>query len=1056
MPSHHLIDTALFDISFSDEETVLQAQPEFELFFKRRMMSVVDEVFDAASEAGFVIRIAKLEVDLGRVAYRDYQDELPRRLRERLKALLIEFHVTAKGGSASNNSVIEKHRVEYEQLEYFLVNGHLPWYSSLVDEVDLKELLALALRDYATRLKNFLQTTSRRQQVVVRLVSQFPLAGIEQLFHLLAPSHALLVNELLEELTIAWTNNGTIVNALGISHEDAMAQIWRFLIEAILARDSHQYSAQELLAQALRVMLFEKQKIKPKVVAAFIAQADQSAHAYLSSVNVVMQQLLQEQTGQAPQLDEKNRDEHETLQPVEANDRERIDFDDTEGLRALLIASIISGDATAIDGIWDQLLYEQGAMLEQLLRQYGQQEKIRKKLAYGFSEAQLRDILKLIEPLEHGFVTTVIEQHEWFRPTQRDRAQPRERTVRRMWEFSLAYLLVERGSRFNKKSYLGSMLRQIAVSERMDFQELMDDILENLGTYVESKQLGRQMHQLLLELKQEQGVVLKEAKTKSNRQLRAYMLYDQLNQALVDGVAAVESGQASLVQIIDELWHDYPWQLQRILRELQSGTVSWSSVPTPLPTLLLRQLVLAFIKLTSQTEAGGDTELLDAIIANAERAMNQNRYFHSLLNCLIKDEFIDFEAILARTKMTNRVSNTLADRKDTAEVGEQTNQSAGPEITDDQVEERLKLFLRGKIAITPVATASLINGIIQLLERQPQRFLQSFVLANNDKQQITRLISLLPERLLAGIVTEMAGQLSNDLQQYAELITTACHGRQLGVTPAQLRVIKWEFIFAYLTGTGRLFNAQRFIQQYVETLINLTHQQQDPQQFITLLRQQLVVNILPSTRDTSLKIVDLLSNSDVDWAGQQTGMSPLTDAPPPPQAQAQKEIEAVYIANAGIVLAAPYLPRLFEMLGLIEMSAFKDQEAKLRAVHMLQYLVNENTASPEYQLFLNKLLCGVKTDAPILRQIELTEHEKKLLNSLLQGMIENWKVLGNTSVAGLREAFLQRQGRLQLRNDAWHLRVEPRPFDMLLDQLPWRFSTIKYRWMERVIYVEWR
>ena len=71
-------------------------------------------------------------------------------------------------------------------------------------------------------------------------------------------------------------------------------------------------------------------------------------------------------------------------------------------------------------------------------------------------------------------------------------------------------------------------------------------------------------------------------------------------------------------------------------------------------------------------------------------------------------------------------------------------------------------------------------------------------------------------------------------------------------------------------------------------------------------------------------------------------------------------------------------------------------------------------------------------------------------------MIDNWKVLGNTSVAGLRETFLQRQGRLQLRDDAWRLRVEPKAFDMLLDQLPWGFSTIKYPWMERAIYVEWR
>ena len=53
-------------------------------------------------------------------------------------------------------------------------------------------------------------------------------------------------------------------------------------------------------------------------------------------------------------------------------------------------------------------------------------------------------------------------------------------------------------------------------------------------------------------------------------------------------------------------------------------------------------------------------------------------------------------------------------------------------------------------------------------------------------------------------------------------------------------------------------------------------------------------------------------------------------------------------------------------------------------------------------------------------------------------------------------SFLQRNGRLQRDSDAWRLVVESRPFDMLLDQIPWSFATLKFPWMERVIYVEWR
>jgi hypothetical protein len=80
----------------------------------------------------------------------------------------------------------------------------------------------------------------------------------------------------------------------------------------------------------------------------------------------------------------------------------------------------------------------------------------------------------------------------------------------------------------------------------------------------------------------------------------------------------------------------------------------------------------------------------------------------------------------------------------------------------------------------------------------------------------------------------------------------------------------------------------------------------------------------------------------------------------------------------------------------------------------------------------------------------------EVVEGLIRGMIQNWKSVGNTSVAGFRESFLQREGRLQLQQDAWHLLVEQRAFDLLLDSLPWSFATVRHPWMERVIYVEWR
>ena len=144
------------------------------------------------------------------------------------------------------------------------------------------------------------------------------------------------------------------------------------------------------------------------------------------------------------------------------------------------------------------------------------------------------------------------------------------------------------------------------------------------------------------------------------------------------------------------------------------------------------------------------------------------------------------------------------------------------------------------------------------------------------------------------------------------------------------------------------------------------------------------------------------------------------------------------------------------MLNLIENGQFKDGLAAERAVHLLQFLVNAQTDTPEYQLPLNKLLCGVHGRVPLARTIEITDHERATIEQLLQGMIAHWAALGNTSIAGLRQTFLQRQGVLCQRDDAWHLKVVPATFDMLLDRLPWAYSLIRLPWMTAPLHVSWR
>jgi hypothetical protein len=177
------------------------------------------------------------------------------------------------------------------------------------------------------------------------------------------------------------------------------------------------------------------------------------------------------------------------------------------------------------------------------------------------------------------------------------------------------------------------------------------------------------------------------------------------------------------------------------------------------------------------------------------------------------------------------------------------------------------------------------------------------------------------------------------------------------------------------------------------------------------------------------------------------------------QPQALAPGQSAHIRNAGLVLLAPLVPRWFRLLGLLAAAparGFGSEEAAARAVHLLQWLVDTRTDTDEHLLVLNKLLCGLAPAVPVPLAITPEPAETGHGLALLEGVITHWTALGRTSVAGLRETFLQREGRLLREESGWRLQVAARPFDMLLDRLPWGMAVIKLPWMPEVLHVDWR
>ena len=161
------------------------------------------------------------------------------------------------------------------------------------------------------------------------------------------------------------------------------------------------------------------------------------------------------------------------------------------------------------------------------------------------------------------------------------------------------------------------------------------------------------------------------------------------------------------------------------------------------------------------------------------------------------------------------------------------------------------------------------------------------------------------------------------------------------------------------------------------------------------------------------------------------------------------------VSNAGIVIAQSFFEKLFERLGLLNDGEFSSEAEKQKAIHFLQYLATGKKISNENDLILNKVLCGYPINEPAEPPIDFEESETELIDSLIKAMISYWTAIGDSSIEAVRETFLVRDGTLTEKEDRWELRIKRKTVDVLVDQSPWSFSVISFKWMNKPIYVTW-
>lgn len=190
--------------------------------------------------------------------------------------------------------------------------------------------------------------------------------------------------------------------------------------------------------------------------------------------------------------------------------------------------------------------------------------------------------------------------------------------------------------------------------------------------------------------------------------------------------------------------------------------------------------------------------------------------------------------------------------------------------------------------------------------------------------------------------------------------------------------------------------------------------------------------------------------------GEVTGEKKAAKAKPLAISEETALSEGLFITNAGVILLHPFLTTLFDRTALLDSERqFNSIESQHRAAIMLHYLHSGDTDYQEWNLAFDKVLVGIPLQEIIPPRIVLSPDEKQHCDDLLTAVVQHWNALKGASVAAVQQTFLMRNGKLIFKDKALTLFVERTATDILLERLPWGFSTVKLPWLTNMIFTTW-
>ncbi len=1046
METHkHQIRTQCLELSFESERSASQWQQRVIDISQRELQQAIEKCLDLFCPSHQFIRFQKLEIDIGSIAIEEVASEWPTKVAEALRVALGDalFHPAASGAEIKSLAI-----TQIDSIAHYLGFGFLPWNQQ---SSDVSSLFKNTLIQEPMALSKLLRTLGVSASVRTRLVERLGNDQLRELVKLLEPHHA---NDLIayHAYLVQINRKEEIVETQQHVLEKTL---WLFVFNFLLVERDSAFNAKSYTRSILQQFAFHFN----------------IAYGYLVDLVVVG---LHQWKGELPAplwsalLELQTERMNGNADGTDSSTTKKED-------QSLALPFELWLQKTTTDWKTDDATLIQ--LVNELTKNKHKKIALEQLLAKSHESIPVQ-IVRYLVPAEanaieayHLYVISVHRQQPIAHVSEREAKNT-------LWTLIIIHLLDNQGSYFNQKIFLRSLILRTAAHYNLSEFVLLEKLVTSRSEWKALPSTLQHFLQIVNEIyeetnKEKKGAAKPAGKDNISKNILlkledAWKKSERLDANNAEAVSfwisqSLRASHIPLAALIRKYMHKEQVREQiASLAQHEFNQIITLTVKSPMAGIIQRGIsFLEKCKLELLPYFGSEVTFQYTIhkaAIDVALVLKGNRNESDVIR-LIFEKFAFGHNGLS-TEQLLQLYNSVQP-KQLAPKNIRTSlvpaQSKSLEQKYNPNVDMLLQMVTEEFSLnnwTDWGFASREEAIQFLIRHYPMKLREN--LAHVRPQ---RLQSFLSSQSASTINTLMDMNSSGRTKQYQTLL--AEWGRNLEkIQPGKRWLEEVQKVWLMADITGKSINSPYVLQ----ALIRLINRFRIPDLFFERIARW----TLPASGDLT-DAIRYIEKSVLHNGGQSTevlsrksklrilheSVEKIKRTEASKQAfESTNEKEPLFLANAGLVLVHPYFSFLFEQCGLLNGQEFKSQHGQSTAVALLHYAVSGKEDYREEDSILYKLLCGLPLHE-VTRVSKLKKKEKKLVNDMLHALTTHWSVINNSTADEVRGNWFIREGRLVEHEEHWELTIGRKPYDILLNSLPYTLSPVKFIWMPKRLSIHW-